>query len=554
MNEVKTTLKRLAVYGMLLLLNIIPCASIIPDAFPMRNLSTIYLLVLSVCLVFYYSYRLTPVGALPKAMKALSFMCLLLILLRGIKYSAVSEIGVLARHTWYMYYVPILMIPLLLFYVATLISYKPNVRTKAAWIITTAVTLVLVVLVMTNDLHRQAFGFGENFVNWDSDYTHGWLFYVVNFWHYALSLAAIVILVQKCRVTSSKKSSWVILIPYLTGAVLSVLLVTDKMPKLNGSYIIEFPETLMFTAAAVLECCMQLGLIPTNTDYGKLFAHFSISAQITDKKGTTVYASHFSSPLTEEQFKAESGSRIDDHTVLNKMEVPGGFGFWLDDMTEIDRLNGELAEAKEGLAQEVELVRLRNELKEEQTKVIQRTLVYDEIARRTQRQSQLIQQLAETAKASNDPALKQDYQRRIMLFGAYIKRYANLTLLSQESELIEAGELGLSVSEVLRCLNYCGIPGESIINADCSVRADAAIAVFEAFETIIELNYPLFKGVFANLSSGSEVTLKLTFEDLSEGMPSGLESQLAQVSVDVETQTEDSDTYVCFTIPGEVSQ
>ena len=46
MNVVKKTLGRLALYFLLLAINIIPCASIIPDAFPTRNVSTIYLLII----------------------------------------------------------------------------------------------------------------------------------------------------------------------------------------------------------------------------------------------------------------------------------------------------------------------------------------------------------------------------------------------------------------------------------------------------------------------------------------------------------------------------
>ena len=72
MKEVMTALRRMAVYYLLLAVNIIPCASIIPDVFPVRNLSAVYLLALSVCLVLYYSRRVSPTGGLSGAMKALS--------------------------------------------------------------------------------------------------------------------------------------------------------------------------------------------------------------------------------------------------------------------------------------------------------------------------------------------------------------------------------------------------------------------------------------------------------------------------------------------------
>lgn len=550
MSEVKTILKRMAFYYLLLALNIIPCASVIPDTFPTRNLSTIYLLFLCVCLVLYYAHRVSPTGGLSVMMKSLSWMGLLLILLRGIKYSAFSQVGILARHTWYLYYVPLLLIPLFFFYISLLVSPKEDWRIPKGWYWTLALTVLMIVLVLSNDLHQLVFRFAPNFENWDNAYTHGWLFYVITGWQYALYIAAGSILVMKCRISSAKKHAWLMLIPFLLGILMNSLLITGKMPKLNGTYLLEFPEVLIFTAAIILECCMQLGLIPTNKDYAKLFEKFSIRAQITDRQGTPVYASSAAIPITREQFALPDGARIGAHTLMHKMEIPGGFGFWQDDMTEIDRLNEELSQAKEDLAQESELIRLRNELKEQQTQIQQRTLVYDTIAGRTQKQSQAISHFANMARTCDDAALKDQYRKRITLLGAYIKRYANLMLLSQERGIIEAEELGLSVSEVLRYLNFCSIPGEYCGDAHGTVSAPAALAVFEAFATLLESNYDCLRGAFVNLSStDTTVVFKLTLEYICTLLSPSLEEELSLAAVSYATEQEDEVTYICFILP-----
>ncbi|MBO4694432.1 MAG: hypothetical protein J5656_00705 [Clostridia bacterium] len=548
MTEVKTSIKRMTIYYLLFAISIIPCA-VIPDIFPLRNLSAIYLLVLSFCLVLYYSHRVSPTGNISIMMKALSWMGLLMILLRGIKYGAVSEVDVLARHTWYLYYVPMLLLPLFLFYISLFISSKEKKLTYIIWHIVLALTIVFIVLVLTNDLHQQAFIFNENFANWDTDYTHGWLFYVVTAWQYIFYIAAVIILLIKCRVTSSKKNAWIILIPFTIGVVLNILLLTGTMPKINGTNIFEFPETLIFTAAIVLECCICLGLIPTNTKYKDLFNSFTITAQITDKKGTPIFSSNSAVPLTQKQFVLESGSRIGEHTILHKMVIPGGYGFWQEDMSELDRLNNELAEAKEGLSQEVELTLLRNELKEKQAKIEQRTMMYDTIAKHTQKQSQTISSLAEQARKSKDLKVKEDNRRRITLLGAYIKRYANLMLMSEEGDVIEVGELGLSFSEVLRYLNYCGIPGEFINNASGTISSNVALVVFETFETLLEDNYSTLKGVFINLSKKEKVICKLSFENLTKGLSEEMITSLKDTGVRYEATSEDEVTYLSLTIP-----
>lgn len=542
MKEVKKTFKHMAFYYLLLAINIIPSANIIPDNFPTRNVSAIYLLTLCICLCLYYSHRILKAGGLSVMMKALSWVALLLILLRGIKYSAFAEVAVLARHTWYFYYVPMLLLPLLFFYISLMVSPGEELRFKKRWLWALAVTLIFVILIMTNDLHQLVFSFQHDFINWDNDYSHGWMFYVITAWQYLLYLVAIIILIVKCRIGSSRKNAWIILIPSAIGAVLNTLLLTGEMPKINHTNIIEFPETLIFTVAIVLECCIQLGLIPANTDYGKLFRKFSISAQITDRQGVPVYSSSSSAPLTKEQLNLQSGARIGEHTVLHKMEIPGGLGFWQDDMTELDRLNDELAEAKESLSQEAELIRLRSELKEKETKTRQRTLVYDTIAKRNERQSQLISELAKTARLSDNVTVKEECRSRITLLGAYIKRYANLMLISQEGGVVEAGELALAVSEVLRYLNYCTVPGELVNNAKCTINAAAALSVFEAFETLLENSITNLKGAFVNLSEqGNNVILKLTLENVTESLP--------ELEFITEQQQEDGVTYICFSLP-----
>ena len=141
-------------------------------------------------------------------------------------------------------------------------------------------------------------------------------------------------------------------------------------------------------------------------------------------------------------------------------------------------------------------------------------------------------------------------RRKITFLGAYIKRYANLMLMSQESGVVEAGELALSVSEVLRYLNYCGVPCEFVENAQCVVNADAVLAVFEAFEIMIETNFSNLKGAFVNLSEQQEaVVFKLTLENPAETLPHEVTEQLLSVDIKAEEMQEDNVAYISFTLP-----
>ena len=544
MKELKRTLFRIGFYYLLLAVNTIFSFGFINDHFPFRNLPTIYLLVLSFCLVLYYAHRVPPKGMTSVLMNLIAWSAVLLILFRSIKYSAFSAVDSLARHTWYFYYVPILVMPLCLFFIALLVSRKQGDRFPIVWIRVVILTGLFILLILTNDFHQQVFKFQEGFVDWNDRYEHGWLFYVINIWQFSLYIAAVVILIVKCRVSESRKSAWVILIPAVIGAVLYILLLTGFVPKLFGSTLIEFPEAHIFTIAIVVECCIQLGLVPTNNEYGKIFQNLSISARVTDEKGNPVYLSSSATPLTNEQFALESGSRIEEHTVLYKMKLPGGYGFWQDDMKELDRINEELQEAKEGLEQERELIKLRNELEEQQAKIRQRTILYDKIARATKRQSQTISELAKKAKDSQDINLKDEYRKRIVFLGAYIKRYANLTLLSQENKMIAVGELKLSIAELLHYLNYDGVPGELVGEEEASISSESALALFETLELVIEDNLSSIKGIFIKLFVQESVVLKLIVEEMKHPLSGQRIKELSKIGVNTKVTVEDDITYI----------
>ena len=122
-------------------------------------------------------------------------------------------------------------------------------------------------------------------------------------------------------------------------------------------------------------------------------------------------------------------------------------------------------------------------------------------------------------------------------------------LLSQQSSVIEAGELGLSVSEVLRYLNLYGVPGEYVGNADCLIKADCALAAFEAFEILLESNIGNLTGAFVNLSELDGVLFKLNLENMQSGLDGGTVKRLADVGVSYEINTEDSVAYIRFILP-----
>lgn len=550
MNEVKTSFKRLALFYLLLAINIIPNNDIIPCQFPLENISSLYLLALTVCMFLYYYVRVAQHDRLRKLMLSLAFMEFLLILLRGIKYSVFGSVFILARYTWYLFYIPMLSIPVLMFYISLYVYAKDEQHVMKKWGWVAVVTVILILLALTNDLHQQLYRYNPCFENWDRDYSHGWLFAIVTVWEYGFYFIAIIILIVKSHITGVKNQAWLIVIPFIIGFTMLLLKITDTMPKINGITLNQFPETLCCMVAGVLECCMRLGLIPKNEDYGGLMKKTSIPVQITDYSGKVIYKSDVAKELTKEQFLAADKTRIGEHTVLRRMEIPGGYGFWQNDVTELDRLNEELEEIGVAISEEAELIRLQNELKEKQTQIEQRTRIYDAIANNTHRQSLEISRISEQALQSADKDEKNQYRKQIALIASYIKRYANLMILSSETKTIDISELGLSITEVLRYLNLYGIPGELLSSVEGTVPAHEALAFFEAFEELLEEYLSNLKGVFVNLDADNDgFVFRLTLEHIMTEIPEAVTEKLDAAGIQTIAEYEDDVGYLSFTFP-----
>ena len=146
MNEVKTSLKRLALFYFLLALSIFPNCNIIPCRFPLENISSLYLFSLTICLILHFYRRVAQHPKLRRLMLMLACMEALLIMLRGIKYSVFGSVHFLSRYSWYLFFVPMLCIPVLLFYISLYIDTKDEQRVRKRWGWVAVVTLLLIQL------------------------------------------------------------------------------------------------------------------------------------------------------------------------------------------------------------------------------------------------------------------------------------------------------------------------------------------------------------------------------------------------------------------------
>ena len=201
------------------------------------------------------------------------------ILLRGMKYYIFAEGSHICRYLWYLYYVPMLLIPLLSFFVGLSLG-KPDYHRIPRWnILLFTICIILIIGVLTNDIHRLAFTFSnENLEYADSEHGFGFIYFLIYIWMLCLPAAFLFIVISKCRIPGIKKVLWLPIVPFIVAFIYS-LCYNFKILRVFTDMNLVFTATIV----AIFECCIKCGLIRTNTGYIELFEAGSYGAQIINK-------------------------------------------------------------------------------------------------------------------------------------------------------------------------------------------------------------------------------------------------------------------------------
>ena len=555
MNEIRRSLKRLAVIYFFVLLNIIPYCDLIPDIFPTRVLSRSYMITVACYMTVFYMKRIADRGVIRKLLINMSVMEIMLIVLQLLKWSSFKMFDVAQRLSWYLFYIPMMFIPVLFFYMGVSLdrNEKDGRKLLRKWGWMLAVSFVFFALFVTNDRHQLLISFKPGFENWDTDYSHEPLFFVSYVWQYALLVVSLGVIYKKCRVPSARRNSWIVLIPIVIGIVMMVQLVADKVPKLNGWAMFSVSEAMGAIIAGTLECCMCLGLIPSNENYRGIFSKIKLPIHITDRDGTVVYATEEAGAFTEEMFSLADKELYDENTVMRVSELPGGYAFWQNDISWLNRLNEELDDIRAQLSEEAELIRLSTKLDEKRRVIEKRNNIYDEIIRSTHEQAGQISRLVTEAMAAEDVEFKSRSLKLISFYASFIKRYANIVLYDSPDGRINTAELGLAISENLIYLDNLGIAAEfagSRNEPGSYITKKAAIAVYEAFYRVISENLEILRGCYVGIARdvNGDIRIRVNLDGVAARADEGMIRALDEAGIKMNTFIEDADTFIRFTV------
>lgn len=449
-------------------------------------------------------------------------MAVLWMYLRAVKYRFFLIDPDITRHLWYLYYVPQILAPLFSLFAALELGRREGDAICSRWLLLLIPATLLICGVLTNDLHQMVFRAAPGAATLEADYTHGWLYSLAMAWTIALLLITGTIIYRKCRVLECRNYAWVPLIVFLGGFALCALSFA------NIYSFHKMPECFCLTFAAFWESCLQVGLLPTNRQYRYFFSESTIAAQIVDGHGHPVYRAKNAPALSPDQLAdARRGAiLLTSDARLQSAPIQDGRVYWVEDISQINRIQAQLAEINAQLSEENELIQAENALKRQRAQIEEKNHLMDAMLGLVQPQLQQINRLLENGGVKN--------LKSVCLLGAYVKRRVNLALICEKKAVVPVEELVHCIRESLTYLAQYGAACALHQEGSGGVDSREAQLAYDFFEDCLEAALLSLSALMVRVECGDRFSIRLMMEDAA-GLPDADRyARLGQLAMDTE--------------------
>ncbi len=394
------------------------------------------------------------------------------------------------RYMWYLYYLPMLFIPMCGVIIALTLGKPIDWRIPKKTLILWGVTLLLFILVITNDLHQKVFVFpaDQRFFEWsDKEYSYATVYYIVMSWQITCALLALFLMLRKCRIPRTHR---LMIMPFIPSALAIVYVFAywnryDWFMTLFGDLTVI--QSILY--ALTFEICIQCRLIASNMRYDELFSAVTgCSAQITDNDYNVRYAALDAEPFSLETLVSSEKTPIllPDHRLLYNIPINGGHAIWTEDVSELIKRGAETREIKMELEERNSLLRYEYTRDKKRREIEEENRLYDMLRSVTQQQIDKIAVRVDEYQASDKNS---DESRRILariaVLCGFIKRRRHLALLNYRNYDIPAAEMENAFGETIRALGLLSVRGTYFVDA-VMLNGRAAALAYDFFEDCVE--------------------------------------------------------------------
>ena len=418
--------------------------------------------------------------------------------LRTVKYHILLD--PLGGHIcWYLYYIPMILIPTFGLSATLLMDGAEKKTTKWITGILLFFSVVLIVCVLTNDLHKQVFRFEGPVPYSDKNYSYGILFMLIQFWIIACLVIMEILLVKKSRIPDRKRF-WLPVIPglLLLGWNIANLL---RLPFIK-TFAGDMTAICCLLMAAIFQGCILCGLIQTNSRYFELFqATGGLDAEITDNSFRRYYFSGEFPELSKDlRDSIIAKSSVQERGIrINHLPVKGGHLFWSEDISVLLDQYQDIQEQQEELTARNQLLRKTYKKEAERRKLEEQNRLLNIIQSQTSRQYELLSHYMEKLEQTES---REEYElilSKIVVVGTYLKRRKNLMLTrySSREDSLTMADLKQSLAESCENLKLCEIKAAYFVqDKEKQLRADDVLKCYDFFEWLVEQLFDVMNSVF----------------------------------------------------------
>ena len=405
-------------------------------------------------------------------------------LMRTLRHTVFYLVFPIGQWCWYAYYISMILIPEICFFASKYIGRSEEYRMPRKWHLMSIPSVILIIGILTNDLHQWAFKYYLGYEEGWNTYQYGFLYYVTIIWVFLCLIMMNVEAVKRCRVPGTNKFIARPLAMIGVGLLYTILYTIDTA--LFG--FIEMTAALCFIVVAIWESCIKTGLIQSNTHYDELIRFSGLGVTVVDNSYATYYRSEKTVPLTSEQMKKTKEAPVKVHGGIrvSSFKIRGGYTLWQEDLSELLGVVDELAALREEL-KDSNAVSMRNYQLDKQIRaLIEKNRLYDELYKQTATQINFLNALLHKLVDTEDADEKRELLRRIVVVGAYLKRCNNLILVNEQFGVIKVKELELSLNEMMKNLRLAGIACACSIDLEEDIPSNVAMQFFDFYEYIVE--------------------------------------------------------------------
>lgn len=432
-------------------------------------------------------------------------LMLVWLVLRTLKYEVVTDLTV-ARYIWYLYYLPLLFIPLLGVYIALSLGKSDEFRLTGRIGALAIIPSTLFLLVITNDLHQWMFAFSSGVPGEpdNSSYTHGPVYFCCLGWMVICLFFSLILLLKKSRVPCVKKKK---IIPFVIGCatVIYGILYLSGLPAVRR-WFGDMNVMFCLLYAAIYESCIRCRMIQSNTGYVELFEATTLAACIADRNGNIVLRSR---AADEDMVCPQDGLQIirSNGIRISSAPISGGYAVWQDNVEPLTELRAKLSENKTKIKNNKEKLLEAYLIQKKLNELTEKNRIYDELETKYGKQIVRIGQLLKQCEGA-EPVEIQNLLKRILLLGTYIKRGANLYFLSLEYEFLPQQELRLTVDEAVGAMTVCGTECSVVYHTTKPMLSSEVVRLLDLLKLVAETTIPGLYSLFISVSD-SEMDLSV---------------------------------------------